>query len=388
VRCAGGGRYVPRKTGAAGDDQQSPSAVSQPGPGSNSAQGSWSADPAPDQASDAALRFDKARQDAELLNHRYDQTAGLVWTPIAGALLPLEVAARPGAGDLRVNGDPSLQVAAAPAVSYVRTNAAQLTEQDAEWFSAHDIRIVQPWGPDPVGATPEDWAGTGVAVAAAVVSLLSGRMVRTDVALTGEMRPDGGLAPVSGFTARVLAAGKGSATRIVAPVGNEPDLKDVPQRSRSGLEFVFVTTIDEALHGALAKHRIKGYSLADATAGSPVLPAGCAQAVVISAEQILDRLVGVHTNFDGGHGFRYDLKLRVHYPDGSTMDIERQVGGVVGSELTYAPGAIIPMRYNPSDASKVEIDEDAMRAANTQVQRSVDETRVRAAEEGLRRQGW
>jgi ATP-dependent Lon protease len=196
-----------------------------------------------------------AQQDYDRTAHRHDQRLGRVWTPVGGKLLPLEAMARPGKGRLKVAGQLGkvLNESAQAAVSYVRSHAAQLLpELDSEWFARHDIQIDQPYGDMPAGVSPEEWASTGLAVTAALVSLLCGRIVRTDVALTGKLASDGELLPVSGFKEKALAAKRDYAQRVVAPVGSEHDVREIPERQRQGLEFVFVLDVDEALRAALS----------------------------------------------------------------------------------------------------------------------------------------
>lgn len=206
--------------------------------------------------------MDKAQQDWDRTAHRYDQRPGLAWTPVGGVLLPLEAMTRSGKGRLTVTGQLSkvLDESAQAAVSYVRSHAAQLLpELDGDWFAKHDIQIVQPYGAVPAHTTPEEWASAGLAVAAALVSLLGGRIVRTDVAVTGKLTPAGELLPVGGFKEKALAAKRDYRQRVVAPAGNEHNAREVPERQRQGLEFVFVSNVDEALRAALAKHRVKGF---------------------------------------------------------------------------------------------------------------------------------
>jgi ATP-dependent Lon protease len=160
--------------------------------------------------------MEKAQQDWDRTAHRYDKRPGLAWTPVGGVLLPLEAMTRSGKGRLTVTGQ----------LSKVLDESAQ---------------------------------AAGLAVAAALVSLLGGRIVRTDVAVTGKLTPAGELLPVGGFKEKALAAKRDYRQRVVAPAGNEDNAREVPQRQRQGLEFVFVSNVDEALRAALAKRRVKGF---------------------------------------------------------------------------------------------------------------------------------
>jgi ATP-dependent Lon protease len=207
------------------------------------------------------MHFQPASEDS--LAHRYDQRVGLAWTPVGGELLPVEVTVKRGKGHLNATGrlGELVKEPAQIAVSYVRGNAAGLLPTlDHEWFASHDIQIDQAYGALPAGATAEDGASAGAAIAAALVSLLSGRLVRTDVAVTGKVTLTGELLPVSGLKEKVIAAKRNYAQRFVAPAGNEQDVHKIPERQRQNLEFVFASTLDEALRAALAKHHLKGYS--------------------------------------------------------------------------------------------------------------------------------
>ncbi|MGO9159514.1 MAG: S16 family serine protease [Streptosporangiaceae bacterium] len=118
--------------------------------------------------------------------------------------------------------------------------------------SAGNIRAV--WAPD------EDLTTTWIAVAAALVSMLSGRIVRPETTAIGGLASTGELIAVSGFKDKVAAAKRGRAMRIVAPAGNEQGSQQMAERQRAGLEFVFVATADEAIRATLAKHPMKGFT--------------------------------------------------------------------------------------------------------------------------------
>jgi ATP-dependent Lon protease len=196
--------------------------------------------------------FNVVARDAELSDHRYDQRLGLAWTPIAGELYPVEAAVTPGTGRLTVTGE-LLANPAQAAIACVQRNAGQLApELPTNWFAEHDIHIFQPYG-NPPGA--EDGASTGLAIAAALVSVLRARIVRTDVALTGEITPAGEVLLIAELIEKAQTAKRQWADRLVAPAGNEQDLSG---RQRADLELVFVTHVDEAMNAALAKKRFKG----------------------------------------------------------------------------------------------------------------------------------
>jgi len=207
-------------------------------------------------------RATHAQQDLDSLTHRYDQRPGLVWTPVGGKLLSLEVTAKAGKGRVTVARQlgAALTEPAQAAASCVHGQAARLVPELAgDWFAKHEIQLDEPYGGAPAGATAQEWAGAGLAIAAALVSLLSGRIARTDVAVTGGLTAAGELLPVPALKDKAFAAKHSYAQRVVAPAANEPDMRQIPERQRQDLEFVFVSTVDEALRAALAKHHIKGY---------------------------------------------------------------------------------------------------------------------------------
>jgi len=103
----------------------------------------------------------------------------------------------------------------------------------------------------PAGATPKDGPSAGVAMFTALASLLTGRPVRTDVAMTGEISLRGLVLPIGGVKEKVLAAMRAGITTVMLPERNRRDLEDVPQEAREHLQFVFVEDVDRALATAL-----------------------------------------------------------------------------------------------------------------------------------------
>jgi ATP-dependent Lon protease len=146
------------------------------------------------------------------------------------------------------------------AVSYVADHAAQLVPGlDRDWFSGHDIRIFQPYGGMPSGNAAADAASAGLAIVAALVSLLGGHLVRTDVALTGALTPSGELLAVHDLSKKARTAERMYTRQLVVPAANRQDGQSSSPEQRGGLELVFAATVDEALSSALARHRLKGY---------------------------------------------------------------------------------------------------------------------------------
>jgi len=201
-------------------------------------------------------------QDGDRMVHRYDQQLALAWTPVGGVLLPIEARWNRGQGRVTATGrlGSVLTEPARAAGAYVQGNAVRLVPgTTGDWFAAHDIQIDVAPGSVP-SATPEDGASAGLAVAAALVSMLSGRIVRPETTAIGGLASTGELIAVSGFKDKVAAAARGHAMRIVAPAGNEQGSQQMAERQRAGLEFVFVATADEAIRATLAKHPMKGFT--------------------------------------------------------------------------------------------------------------------------------
>ncbi len=181
---------------------------------------------------------------------------GLAWTPVGGEVLFIEATAMPGTGRLTITGQLGevMQESAQAALSYVRSNTEELVPGLAEdWFATHDIHIHVP-----AGATPKDGPSAGVAMTTALVSLLSGRPVRADVAMTGEITLTGLVLPIGGLKEKALAAQRGGIHMVIAPARNEQDIDEIPEHLRKDLEFRFVETIEEALETALQRRAVRG----------------------------------------------------------------------------------------------------------------------------------
>ncbi len=176
---------------------------------------------------------------------------GLAWTPVGGEVLFIEASAMPGTGRLTITGQLGevMQESAQAALSYLRSSASDLfPELPEDWFATHDIHIHVP-----AGATPKDGPSAGVAIATALASLLSGRPVRSDVAMTGEITLTGQILPIGGLKEKALAAQRSGIRRVIAPALNEQDVDEIPEHLRRDLEFVFVSEIGEVLDAALQR---------------------------------------------------------------------------------------------------------------------------------------
>ena len=176
---------------------------------------------------------------------------GLAWTPVGGEVLFIEATAMPGAGTLTITGQLGdvMRESAQAALSYVRSGASELVpDLPEDWFATHDIHIHVP-----AGATPKDGPSAGVAMVIALASLLSGRPVRSDVAMTGEITLTGQVLPIGGLKEKALAAQRGGIRCVIAPERNEQDVEEIPEHLREDLSFRFVATVEEALEIALQR---------------------------------------------------------------------------------------------------------------------------------------
>jgi ATP-dependent Lon protease len=176
---------------------------------------------------------------------------GLAWTPVGGEVLFIEGTAMGGTGGLTITGQLGevMRESAQAALSYVRSNASELVpDLPEDWFATHEIHIHVP-----AGATPKDGPSAGVAIVTALVSLLSGRPVRSDVAMTGEITLTGQVLPIGGLKEKALAAQRNGIRIVIAPAQNEPDVDEIPEHLRKNIEFHFVSTVEEALVVALQR---------------------------------------------------------------------------------------------------------------------------------------
>jgi len=175
---------------------------------------------------------------------------GLAWTPTGGDVLFIEATAMPGSGKLTITGQLGevMKESAQAALSYVRGHWRDLApELDEKWFAEGDIHIHVP-----AGAVPKDGPSAGVAMTVALASLISGRAVRNDVAMTGEVTLTGQVLPIGGLKEKSLAAQRAGIKRVIVPERNEGDVAEIPEHERSELEFVYVDEVSKAIDAALA----------------------------------------------------------------------------------------------------------------------------------------
>ncbi len=177
----------------------------------------------------------------------YGIATGLGWTPVGGEVLFVEASRMPGKGNLLLTGSLGevMKESAQTAVSFLRSQSATLGI-DLSDYGRYDIHIHVP-----AGATPKDGPSAGVALVAALASLLTKRRVRSDVAMTGEISLRGRVLRVGGIKEKVLAAARFGLKQVILPDQNSPDWTDVPQEVRQKLKVHFIRHIAELLPLAL-----------------------------------------------------------------------------------------------------------------------------------------
>jgi ATP-dependent Lon protease len=173
--------------------------------------------------------------------------AGLAWTPSGGDVLFIEATAMKGNKEFRLTGSLGqvMQESAQAALSYVRSKSKDLGIKDAYW-GEHEIHVHVP-----AGSQPKDGPSAGITIATALASLASGKPVRSDVAMTGEVTLRGKVLPIGGVKEKVLAAHRAELKKVILPKWNEVDLDDVPEEVRNQMDFEFVDTVMEAFSAAL-----------------------------------------------------------------------------------------------------------------------------------------
>ena len=172
---------------------------------------------------------------------------GLAWTPNGGDIIFIESTRMSGQKGLTLTGSLGdvMKESAQAALSYIRSRADRIGIA-TDFYDKSDIHVHVP-----AGAIPKDGPSAGVTIAASLASLLTGRPVRADVAMTGEITLRGKVLPVGGIKEKVLAARRAGIKTVILPRRNERDLDDIPPELRSEMETIFVDTVDEVLEHAL-----------------------------------------------------------------------------------------------------------------------------------------
>jgi ATP-dependent Lon protease len=189
---------------------------------------------------------------------------GLAWTPVGGDILFIECTRMPGKGSLVLTGQLGdvMKESAQAALSFVRARAKYLGI-DENFLDKTDIHVHIP-----AGAIPKDGPSAGVTMFTALASMLTGKPVRNDVAMTGEITLRGNVLPVGGIKEKILAAHRAGIKRVLLPERNQKDMVDVPNQAKNEMEFFYVKRIDELLPLALTEMPEK-YGLGPTSGNTP-----------------------------------------------------------------------------------------------------------------------
>jgi ATP-dependent Lon protease len=174
---------------------------------------------------------------------------GLAWTEFGGDILTIEAVKMPGRGRMSITGNLKdvMKESIAAANSYVRSRATKFGVEPPK-FEKTDVHVHVP-----EGATPKDGPSAGVAMAIAIISVLTGIPIRKDIAMTGEVTLRGRVLPIGGLKEKLLAALRSGVKTVLIPQDNEKDLVDLPENVRSALEIIPISTVDQAVAQALTR---------------------------------------------------------------------------------------------------------------------------------------
>jgi ATP-dependent Lon protease len=178
---------------------------------------------------------------------------GLAWTPVGGDILFIEATKMPGSGKLNLTGQLGnvMKESAEAALSYIRSHS-DILGIDKNFYKDYDLHIHVP-----AGAIPKDGPSAGVTIFAALVSLLSNKIVANDVAMTGEITLRGKVLPVGGIKEKVLAAHRAGIKKVILPERNKADITEIPEKVRNEMKFFFVKNMDDVIRLAIRNGKQK-----------------------------------------------------------------------------------------------------------------------------------
>ena len=193
------------------------------------------------------LGANKYSKDETLECNQVGSATGLAWTSIGGVTLTIEVAVMKGKGNLLLTGKLGdvMQESAKTAISYLRANAEEFGI-DSTKFENNDVHIHVP-----EGATPKDGPSAGITIATALLSAFTGKKVRRNIAMTGEITLRGNVLPIGGIKEKSLAGFRLGVRKIIIPKRNQKDLEEIPKEISSKLEFITVENVKEVFAVAI-----------------------------------------------------------------------------------------------------------------------------------------
>ncbi|MGB3940197.1 MAG: endopeptidase La [Candidatus Manganitrophaceae bacterium] len=207
------------------------------------------------------LGVPKYLPEAEQEKDEIGVATGLAWTPVGGDLIRIEATLMKGKGALILTGHLGdvMKESAHAALTYIRSREKELGIRP-DFFAKNDIHIHVP-----AGAIPKDGPSAGITMATALASILTGKPIRRDVAMTGEVTLRGRVLPIGGLKEKLLAARQAGMKKVILPARNEKDLEEIPKHVRRGLGLIFADRMEEvltaALHGKAMTDGAKGQRL-------------------------------------------------------------------------------------------------------------------------------
>lgn len=195
----------------------------------------------------AFLGNEKVQDDDIVRQAEVGVVTGLAWTSVGGELLQIEVNAMEGKGKIQLTGSLGdvMKESAMAAISYIRSVHSKYGIPD-DFYEKKDLHVHVP-----EGATPKDGPSAGITITTGILSALTGKKVRQDIAMTGEVTIRGRVLPIGGLKEKALAANRYGINKVIIPKGNERDLVDIPESVKSNMEFFPVTSVEEVFQLAL-----------------------------------------------------------------------------------------------------------------------------------------
>ena len=193
---------------------------------------------------------------------------GLAWTSVGGTTLEVEVNVVDGTGKLELTGNLGdvMKESVFAAMSYIRSRDKELG-LEPDFYKKKDIHVHFP-----EGAVPKDGPSAGITICTAIVSALTGRPVRRDIAMTGEISIRGRVLPIGGLKEKTMAALRHGVKTVIIPAANEKDLAEIDQTVRNALQFITASHVDSVLAAALDPLPLQEESALDAQPQLPAMP--------------------------------------------------------------------------------------------------------------------